>query len=163
MHANTFYSLHIPLTSVPPAYSRLEQLCTLQNARVNFYTIPVLINGHVQHTETLAKSHTSVWIKYGVNKFQFKNLFFTFYYYFQYLSPVGLIDLKYKQWPSKCTLSLLPYEMVHAIWHTKKSTVLWCMHPGKNIIYGVFFTHQRDCTHPTTVNEVIISNSYTNF
>jgi len=71
------YGLHIPFTSVPLVYGRLEELCTLQNTRVYIYTIPVLLDGHVQHTDKLAKSHMSVSIKYGLNKFQFNKFFFS--------------------------------------------------------------------------------------
>jgi len=60
---------------------------------VYIYTIPVLLDGHVQHTDKLAKSHISVSIKYGLNEFQFNKLFFSFYmysYFVWYSFPGGM-------------------------------------------------------------------------
>jgi hypothetical protein len=67
------------------------------------------------------------------------------------------LEHNYNQPPSKYTLSLLSQEMVYAIQHTKQGTVLWCIHLVNTCLW-IFLTNQHDCTQPTVVNEVIISN-----
>lgn len=96
----------------------------------------------MQHTDKLAKGHTSVSMNYGLNKFHLNKLFFGFYQYrpsFGYLFPVWpMSHLAYNQQPSKYTPSLLQNEMVRYSAHQKKYCIV-IHQPGKKYItYGAF-------------------------
>lgn len=45
---------------------------------MNIYTTPVLLDGHVQHTDKLARTHMSVSIKYGFKQVSVQQIVFQF-------------------------------------------------------------------------------------